>query len=219
MDMNPVYLLQYAQQYIVKKALVILFGNVYAGVEIIVMSHHIILKASTLNHVGAQGGKNMNVYLEGPDAVGKTTLAQWLRSKHEFSVCHLTADTPNTYAFHEKLINKTDWVVYDRFCIGERVYSELYGRVPKISEKECDMIIKDTAKNHGIFVLMLASNLDDIAHRLIARKEFQYLGEILKQSELYSVFKKYESPSFIVHDISKGYDELYKKIGGLIDAV
>lgn len=160
----------------------------------------------------------MNIYIEGPDAVGKTHLARWLRNYHEFAVWHLTADTPNDFDFHKRLIEKTDWTVYDRFCLGEVVYSELYGRVPKITLEQCDELVKWSVEK-GIFVLMTTSNVDILIQRLIERKEFKYLPEMMDQVRLYDQFRRYESPRFLVYDVANGYDALYKKIGEMIDGV
>ena len=44
----------------------------------------------------SKGLITINIYLEGPDATGKTTLAKRLISKYGFEYEHLDADSPNT---------------------------------------------------------------------------------------------------------------------------
>ena len=49
----------------------------------------------------------MNIIIEGPDAAGKTTLAEKIKAKYPFmQYVHSTANTPNDYDYHSYLLTK-----------------------------------------------------------------------------------------------------------------
>ena len=57
----------------------------------------------------------MNIIIEGPDATGKTTLAEKIKAKYPFmQYVHSTASTPNDYDYHSYLLTKCNGI-YDRF--------------------------------------------------------------------------------------------------------
>lgn len=153
-----------------------------------------------------------NIYIEGPDATGKSTLAGYLQAKHGYNVEHLTGSTPNTFAWHKNLICTKTRTVFDRFCIGEVVYSKIYARTSKISWAQSLTLIKKALESNGIFILLTTKTPSLLSGRLIARGEINSLWEVGLQLWLYRRFSTYKHPNFIVHYIEDGYESLYKKI-------
>ena len=154
----------------------------------------------------------MNIYIEGPDATGKTTLAEWLHETYGFEVEHLTAESPNTRAYHDMLMLQ-DKKVFDRFCLGEIVYSKIYGRVPKMTLDDCVQLLEKAQAQQDIFIVLATSNLEILIKRLIERGELNYLSEIKEQNDefikLCYALKAVEYERFFVYDIARGYDDLY----------
>lgn len=123
----------------------------------------------------------MNVIIEGPDATGKTTLANKLKEKYGFGIMHLTSKTPNDLKFHMQLLER-DNMVYDRFMCGEMVYPQIYGRAPKLSIDEVCKIMQRIVDNNDILIIMYASDINTLKKRLIERGELEYLKEIEEQN-------------------------------------
>ena len=123
----------------------------------------------------------MNIIIEGPDATGKTTLANKLKEKYGFETMHLTSKTPNDLKFHMDLLEK-DNMVYDRFMCGEMVYPEIYNRPPKLTIEEVCAIMQRIVDNNDILIIMFASDIETLKKRLIERGELDYLKEIEQQN-------------------------------------
>lgn len=76
----------------------------------------------------------MKIIIEGPNNVGKSTLIEQIMLQNPiFKVEHLSGDCPNDLKFHLDLLSSRDNIIFDRFCIGELVYSEIYARKPKLT--------------------------------------------------------------------------------------
>ena len=147
----------------------------------------------------------MNVIIEGPDATGKTTLANYLIEKYGMEYRHLDATTPNDLQFHSGLLDK-DNVVYDRFMCGEIVYPEIYHRPPKMTFEEVCQVMKKIVDNNDTFVILYASDINVLKERLIERGELDYLKEIEQQNELFVrviyALQAFEYKNFIAVDVS-----------------
>lgn len=69
----------------------------------------------------------MLIILEGCDGVGKTTLANMLKSAlDDAEIIHCNVDTPNTYDFFKRIVQAAGKknIIADRFCYGQFVYNE-----------------------------------------------------------------------------------------------
>ena len=157
----------------------------------------------------------MNIYIEGPDATGKTTLAKWLCDQYGFKYAHLTADSPNTFEWHKKLMNETN-TVFDRFCLGEVVYSKIYGREPKMTISDCVKLMTKMENQGDLFIALLTAKPEILNERFKARGENEYLKESEAQIKEYIALcyglAALEWRDFIIWDIAQGYDGLYEKI-------
>lgn len=156
----------------------------------------------------------MNIILEGPDATGKTTLAEKLRDKFGMTIHHSTSKTRNDLNYHMDLLDYRQNTVFDRFHLGEMVYPEIYNRKAKLNQGEIDIINKAIIDNNDMLVIFITSNMDIIKERLIERGEENYIPEMEQQNELFikaaNYCKKLNYKNFYVIDIAEdnAYDNL-----------
>lgn len=153
----------------------------------------------------------MNIILEGPDAVGKTTFAELLRDNYNMEIVHFPSATCQE---HLDALYK-DNTIFDRFHIGELVYPEIYGREPKLDFDEANSkIMRAIVDNNDILIIYITSDLEILRQRLIERGEYNYLDEIEQQNELFKkyayVFSAWEYENMYVIDIAQegAYDRL-----------
>lgn len=157
----------------------------------------------------------MNVILEGPEAVGKTTLAEKLRDKFNMTIVHSTSSTRNDLGYHLDLLDYRKNTVFDRFHVGETVYPIVYKRDPKIKDDEFKIIEKRIMDNNDIFIIFYTSDLSIVNERLIERGEDKFIPLMELQNSLFKDYaekfqKTYTYKNFYVIDIAKptAYDEL-----------
>lgn len=153
----------------------------------------------------------MNIILEGPDAVGKTTFAELLRDNYNMEIVHFPSATCQE---HLDALYK-DNTIFDRFHIGELVYPEIYGREPKLDFNEANSkIMRAIVDNNDILIIYITSDLEILRQRLIERGEYNYLDEIEQQNELFKkyayIFSAWEYENMYVIDIAQegAYDRL-----------
>lgn len=153
----------------------------------------------------------MNIILEGPDAVGKTTFAELLRDNYNMEIVHFPSATCQE---HLDALYK-DNTIFDRFHIGELVYPEIYGREPKLDFDEANSkIMRAIVDNNDILIIYITSDLEILIQRLIERGEYNYLDEIEQQNELFKkyayIFSAWEYENMYVIDIAQegAYDRL-----------
>lgn len=151
----------------------------------------------------------MNIILEGPDAAGKTLYAdKFVEHGYTYYKCspgsHAKVSNLNKEYF-EKLL-EADKTVFDRFCISELVFSELYERKSVISFEEVNKILSNAVKDNKL-VIFYASDVETLKERCIERGELEYLEEIERQNRMFInyawVFVAYESENIILVDVSK----------------
>jgi thymidylate synthase len=165
----------------------------------------------------------MNIIIEGPEASGKTTLAETILAKYPyFEYNHATSKTPNDYKYHKDLLDK-GFSLCDRFCVGEMVYPKIYNRNPKLTSAEVHSLFKQCKENNDIFVILYSSDINVLKKRLIARGENNFLDEIEEQNRLFLInswdLSVYDYDRYFVVDISKpyAYDILYQSIFKILD--
>lgn len=149
----------------------------------------------------------MNVILEGPDATGKSTLAEKLKKKYGMKIINSTSKTRNDLAYHIDLLDYQSNTVFDRFHVGEMVYPDVYGREGKLSDQDFLKITTRITENNDLFIVFYASDISVLKERLIKRNELDYLDEIEMQNKLFMkwiyVINAYEYKNFIAVDVSK----------------
>ena len=156
----------------------------------------------------------MNVILEGPDATGKTTLAEKLKTKYGMDIHHSTSRTRNDLNYHLDLLDYRPNTVFDRFHLGECVYPEIYNRPAKLTKDEINTINKRIIDNNDMLIVFITSDMDIIKNRLIERGEQNYIPEMEQQNELFieaaNYCKNMNYKNFYIIDIAKenAYDDL-----------
>lgn len=155
----------------------------------------------------------MNIIIEGPDATGKTTLAEKLLANYDLTTIHGTAKTPNTLSYYTELLHK-DNQIFDRFHLSEYIFPQIYGRPFKLTYYDFKKITEEIIATNTFFIIFLTSDMSILNERLIARKEYDYLKEIIPQNELFKLyaeyFKQFNYDKYYVIDIAEpnAYDKL-----------
>lgn len=162
----------------------------------------------------------MNIILEGPDATGKTTLAEKLAAYSAMITVHFPSATLEE---HLDALYKGD-TVFDRFHIGELVYPEIYGREPKLTFDDANnKIMRAIVDNNDLLIIFITSDINILKERLIERGEYNYLEEIEQQNELFKkyayIFSAWEYSNMYIIDIAEegAYDKLWEWIRSRID--
>lgn len=162
------------------------------------------------------------VFIDGPDAIGKTTVCLWGAKKFNIPFIHLTVDDLNNrQAFSEIIMNNTS-IIYDRFMGSEFVYSTLYNRVPKITYNELLFLYNSIISQNALYIILYTTDINILKQRLITRGEYFYLEEIEKQNQLFfNLASRLDSDihkygllinNFYYININNGYDYLYNLI-------
>ena len=168
----------------------------------------------------------MNVILEGPDATGKTTLADKLCAKYGMTTIHSTSKTRNDLYYHLDLLDYHFNTVFDRFHIGEQIFPIIYNRQGMMTNDEYEKVNERIIDNNDILVVFMTSDINILNNRLIERGEESYLEEIDQQNSLFTKYainfkNKYPNyKNFYIIDISEelAYEKLDKWISNRINS-
>lgn len=109
----------------------------------------------------------MPIIIEGPDGAGKSTLAKSLADRLDMNILKMTVNggqSPREYI--QKL--ECDGVIIDRCWVSEQVYSDLFGRDPRISEDDAEALT-DFCRLAGIPIIVLLPPLYVVIDRLNSR--------------------------------------------------
>lgn len=125
--------------------------------------------------------------LEGIDGVGKTTKALRHLDAKDFDVyIHASGSTPNTFEWHLNLLHQFEnKAIYDRFFIGEWVWSKVFERTCKLTDDQIrELLIYCKAYNIKI-VYAYNENWKDV---LIERGEEDQIATRIKALTYYKIF-------------------------------
>lgn len=109
----------------------------------------------------------MPIIIEGPDGAGKSTLAKALADKLDMNILKMTANggqSPKEYV--QKLA--CDGVIIDRCWVSEQVYSDLFGREPRIDNDHAESLT-ELCRFVGIPIIILLPPLAEVIKRLTLR--------------------------------------------------
>lgn len=167
-----------------------------------------------------------HIIVDGPDAVGKSTLADFVKKNWNMESIHSDAKCKNDFDYHSELLDENESMFYDRFMAGEYVYPKLYGRDAKLTISEMTKLFDKIVETNSLYIIMNTTDTDILIKRLVDRKEFNYLKEIQPQVELFrdfayifeDYFEKYDN--FIYFDINQdnAYDILYDKVTKFVES-
>lgn len=109
----------------------------------------------------------MPIIIEGPDGAGKSTLAKSLADRLDMNILKMTANGgQSAREYMQKLA--CDGVIIDRCWVSEQVYSDLFGREPRISEDDAEMLT-DFCDSVSIPIIVLLPPLHVVIKRLVER--------------------------------------------------
>nr|DAG68641.1 MAG TPA: dNK protein [Caudoviricetes sp.] len=81
----------------------------------------------------------MPIIIEGPDGAGKSTLAEKLANVLDMNILKMTANGGQSVPeYLQKLA--CDGVIIDRCWVSEQIYSDLFGREPRIDNDDAEAL-------------------------------------------------------------------------------
>lgn len=125
------------------------------------------------------------IYIDGPDAAGKSTLVNLYTDRYDCDFRHLDAQDPNDYEFHHKLISQPETKVFDRFMFSEIIYSTIYKRPCKLNMDELWTLWNQIMMSQSLYIILYTSDMSILESRLRERGELDYLEEIKQQNDLF----------------------------------
>lgn len=109
----------------------------------------------------------MPIIIEGPDGAGKSTLAKSLAGALDMNILKMTANGGQSVPeYLQKLA--CDGVIIDRCWVSEQVYSDLFGREPRIDNDEAEALTEFCGLA-GIPIIVLLPPLHVVISRLNER--------------------------------------------------
>lgn len=143
----------------------------------------------------------MKIIIEGPNNVGKSTFIKKLLERPTFKhyeVEHLSHKTPNDYNFHKDLLDLPQDMIFDRFYLGEVIYSEIYGRKPKL---DTNSIIKlgQIYKESSLIIILDADYEFIIQSNINKGESFNYDEVKLEKAGFYNMRKLLESKGLSIY--------------------
>jgi len=113
----------------------------------------------------------MKIVIEGADGTGKTTLAEFISNKFNAKIIHSTSTTKNDFKYHMELLQDNNDVVFDRFHLGEFIYSDIFNRKCKMTPEELFQIQEYLKENDIDLIILVADDFNFLLNRLNIRGE------------------------------------------------
>lgn len=109
----------------------------------------------------------MPIIIEGPDGAGKSTLAKSLAGALDMNILKMTANGGQSVSeYLQKLA--CDGVIIDRCWVSEQVYSDLFGREPRIDHDDAEALT-ELCEHIDIPIIVLLPPLHVVIGRLNER--------------------------------------------------
>ena len=109
----------------------------------------------------------MPIIIEGPDGAGKSTLAKLLADRLDMNILKMTANGGQSVSgYVQKLA--CDGVIIDRCWVSEQLYSDLFGREPRIDNADAESLTELCGLT-GVPIIMLLPPLHVVISRLNER--------------------------------------------------
>lgn len=109
----------------------------------------------------------MPIIIEGPDGAGKSTLAKSLADTLDMNILKMTANGGQSVPeYVQKLA--CDGVIIDRCWVSEQVYSDLFGREPRIDNDDAESLT-EYCGIIGVPIIILLPSLVEVIKRLTIR--------------------------------------------------
>lgn len=109
----------------------------------------------------------MPIIIEGPDGAGKSTLAKSLADRLDMNILKMTANGGQSVREYRQKLG-CDGVIIDRCWVSERIYSDLFGREPRIGNDDAEALT-ELCGFAGIPIIVLLPPLHVVVGRLNER--------------------------------------------------
>lgn len=109
----------------------------------------------------------MPIIIEGPDGAGKSTLAGKLANALDMNILKMTANGGQSVREYKQKL-ECDGVIIDRCWVSEQIYSDLFGREPRIGNDDAEALT-ELCGFAGIPIIVLLPPLHVVIGRLNAR--------------------------------------------------
>ena len=131
----------------------------------------------------------MPIIIEGPDGAGKSTLAKSLADRLGMNILKMTANGGQSVSeYLQKLA--CDGVIIDRCWVSEQVYSDLFGREPRIGNDDAEALTKFCGRA-CIPIIVLLPPLHVVIGRLNERGD-EYADVVCPNiTEIYKRYKEW----------------------------
>lgn len=131
----------------------------------------------------------MPIIIEGPDGAGKSTLAKSLADRLDMNILKMTANGGQSVPeYLQKLA--CDGVIIDRCWVSEQIYSDLFGRGPRIDHDDAEALTK-FCERVGIPIIVLLPPLHVVISRLNERGD-EYADVVCPNiTEIYNRYREW----------------------------
>lgn len=128
----------------------------------------------------------MPIIIEGPDGTGKSTLAKSLAGALDMNILKMTANGGQSAPeYMQKLA--CDGVIIDRCWVSEQVYSDLFGREPRIDNCDAEALT-EFCEHVGVPIIVLLPPLHIVISRLNERGD-EYADVVCPN--IVEIYKRY----------------------------
>lgn len=129
----------------------------------------------------------MPIIIEGPDGAGKSTLAKSLAGALDMSILKMTANGGQSMPEYVQKL-KCDGIIIDRCWVSEQVYSDLFGREPRIDNDDAEALTEFCGLA-GIPIVVLLPPLHVVIRRLNERGD-EYADVVCPN--IVEIYKRYQ---------------------------
>lgn len=131
----------------------------------------------------------MPIIIEGPDGAGKSTLAKSLADRLDMNILKMTANGGQSVREYEQKL-ECDGVIIDRCWVSEQIYSDLFGREPRIGNDDAEALT-ELCGFVGIPIIVLLPPLHVVISRLNTRGD-EYADVVCPNiTEIYKRYKEW----------------------------
>lgn len=129
----------------------------------------------------------MPIIIEGPDGAGKSTLAKSLAGALDMNILKMTANGGQSMPEYVQKL-KCDGIIIDRCWVSEQVYSDLFGREPRIDNDDAEALTEFCGLT-GVPIIVLLPPLHIVIGRLNERGD-EYADVVCPN--IVEIYKRYQ---------------------------